>query len=188
MSVQYMLACDNLTKDQLRKYNVSELQGVLTKMGLASTGKKHELVDRVYQFWRSLETPETEKPVVPTSAISFRVAPEPNILEIRSRLEAIGPIQAMMYLPDQGNERVLAMYRTTENAQRFLDLCEKYGYNDSQFISEVEIERQAKDRQLIDDNLQISNTTQKTFNKTTCEPRIYWCSASEYDSDEDETE
>ena len=188
MSSQYMLACDNLTKDQLRKYNVSELQSVLTQMGLPSTGKKHELVDRVYQFWRSLETPETEKPVVPTSAISFRVQPQPNILEIKSRLEAIGPLQAMLYLPDSGKERCLTMYRTTENAQRFLDLCEKYGYEDSQFISEVEIERQAKDHELIDDSFQISNTTQKTFYKTTCEPRIYWCSASDYDSDEEDGE
>ena len=183
-----MLACDNLTKDQLRKYNVSELQSVLTQMGLPSAGKKHELVDRVYQFWKSLETPETEKPVVPTSAISFRVKPQPNILEIKSRLEAIGPLQAMLYLPEPGKEKVLAMYRTTENAQRFIDLCEKYEYEDSQFISEVEIERQAKDLELINDSYQISNTTQKTFYKTTCEPRIYWCPADETESDEEDGE
>lgn len=181
---QYMLASDNLTKDQLRKYNVSELQSVLASVGLPSAGKKHELVDRVYQFWRSIETPESEKPVVPTSALSFKVEAQPNIIEIRSRLEAIGPLRAMLFVPKE--LKCYAMFRTTENAQRFFDLCEKFNYQEPEFISENEIDRYAKHNDLIDESFQVSNTVQKTFNKTSCEPRIYWCPASDYEYSDSE--
>lgn len=179
-----MLASDNLTKDQLRKYNVSELQAVLTQMNLPSTGKKHELVDRVYQFWRGLEAPEQDKPVVPTSAISFKVGDSPNMIEIRSRLETIGPIQAFLYIPD--TKICYAMYRTTENAQRFLDTCDKFGYEEAQFISETEIEKYAKEHELIDEHASLNNISQKSFNRTSCEPRIYWYPANDFDSEDEE--
>ncbi|OHT11068.1 SAP domain containing protein [Tritrichomonas foetus] len=177
MSWSYLLESDNLTREQLRKYNVSELQGILTQLNLASNGKKHELVERLFQFWQSIQTPAPGNPkpaehVTPTSSVKFAPPPIANITEFRAKIEIFGPIVMMLFDPSENSFYVT--FRSQESAESLMDGLKEIGGEEQIFIPDSEVEKHAKQMQLLAENLQPHNAIQKTFRKTNFEPRIFW--------------
>jgi hypothetical protein len=83
-----LLGWESLSRDQLRKHNVTGLQATLTQLNLSSTGNKHELVDRLFQFWLDLQNPDTghvplsDLTVGPTSSARFRMPEHTQIANV----------------------------------------------------------------------------------------------------------
>jgi hypothetical protein len=181
MSCNYLLGCDNLTRDQLRKYNVTELQGILTELNLPAVGKKHELVDRFYQFWLGLQKPGTaggpppQVTVGPTSTVKFVLVSFPEVHFLRARLELFGHISAM--LVDPANMACFVTYRNHESAQKLVAASEELGFRDAQFVLEGDLEKRSRELELLPETAQLHNTAHKMFRRTTTEPRIYWAPA-----------
>jgi hypothetical protein len=181
MSFSYLLESDNLNRDQLRKYNVSELQGILGQLNLDTNGKKHELVDRLFQFWVSIQTPAAATPPPPevrfpvTCCVRFGLQSFPDCLELRAKLETYGHIASM--LVDPSELFCLVCYRKPESSQKLLSDAPELGFLDAKCVRENDIEKKSKELELIGDGFQLHNFSQKRFRKTQTEPRLYWCSA-----------
>lgn len=194
MSWSYLLASDNLTREQLRKFNVSELQGILNQLNLVSTGKKHELVERLFQFWKQINQGSTDEPQNetqgdqqnPTAAIRFSFTQFPDIIPFRAKLESYGPLIAMLLDPEES--KCYVIYRSQEDTQRLYDDIIKLGFGEPHFILESEVEKKSKEFQLLPDNAQLHNAAQKTFRKTVCEPKLYWCHRNQSDDEEEDEE
>ena len=172
MSTQYMLASDNLTREQIRKYNVSELQAILTELNLPSTGKKHELVERVFQFWLELQSPSKENAVNPTNSLRFTITTLPDIYQLRSLLLNYGNITAI--LVDPAETTCYVIFNTINSAQKFHDDCPSLGYEHCRYVHESDIEKRVKELQLIKENAFITNVSLKQFSRTKTEPKIFW--------------
>lgn len=178
MSWSYLLESENLTREQLRKCNVSELQSILNQLSLPSNGKKHELVERLYQFWQSIQTPasNTNKPIEhvnPTTSLSFTLPLISDIVKFRAKLEMFGPILTMLFDPSENTCYV--SFRTLESAEQLYDNCQDLDIENATYIPDNEIEKKSKQLQLLAENMQPHNTIQKTFRKTNFEPRLFWC-------------
>ena len=184
MSWSYLLESDNLTREQLRKYNVSELQGILTQLNLGATGKKHELVERLFQFWQSIQTPapsgkRDEKPSTP--CVKFVPPTIHNIVDFRARIEAFGHVAAIVIDPE--SSECFVAFRSTESAEQLAAAAEELGIRELEFVHENDVEKKARDLELLPEHTQFHNAAQRTFRKTTCEPRLYWCPANSSDEE-----
>ena len=172
MSTQYMLASDNLTREQIRKYNVSELQAILTQFNLPSAGKKHELVERVFQFWLELQSPSKENAFNPTNSLRFTITTEPNIYELRSLLLNYGNLTVLLLDPAENTCYVI--FNTINSAQKFHEDCSSHGYEHCRYVHESDIEKRVKELKLINENSFLTNVSLKQFFRTNTEPKIFW--------------
>ena len=163
---------DNPTREQIRKHNVNELQNILNQMNLPSSGKKSELVDRVYQFYKGLDSTEPTKTEIANACLSFCVDGIHDNMEIRSILEVYGPIQCFLAIPQENKYYVL--YKTIECAQELKSSTEKGPIVDISYSSEIDLQRIIKDQQFFEKNINIQNTIHKLYHRTSSEPRIFW--------------
>lgn len=187
MSWSYLLESENLTREQLRKCNVSELQSILNQLSLPSTGKKHELVERLFQFWQSIQTPASSasKPIEhinPTNSLSFTLPLITDIVQFRAKLEMFGPILAMLFDPSENVCYV--SFRSLESAEQLYDNYQELDIENATYIPDNEIEKKSKQLQLLVENMQSHNVIQKTFRKTNFEPRLFWCPCNTSDPTE----
>ena len=184
MNYEYILSNDNITKEQLRKYNVNELQGLLNYLGISYNGKKGELVERVYQVARGTNTGNNEKSIVPTNCIMFQLPKNENYNEIRQKVEYFGQISTFLILPD--HNKCYVLYKFLESAKDFLEGAEKIGLKNLEYYSEQDMEKLSKEYKLIDSNKSFSSINQKIFNKTSFEPRIFWSPKIEIEEEEED--
>lgn len=169
MSWNYLLESDNVTREQLRKFNVNELQGVLKQLNLSPQGKKHELVERLFQFAAGIQAPAAGY----TSAIRFELEEIPNYTELKAVLETFGTIIA--FLVDPVEKECMVSYRSIDSAQNLHDKGEEeYGFLNASYILESELEKKAKQMEMMDESSQIANAAMKSFKKTQTEPKIFW--------------
>ena len=99
MSFIYLFESDSLTREQLRKYNVNELQDILIQFNMESSGKKQELVERVFQFWSEIQSPSRKQNNLNqqfTSCIKMQMPEIKSIVEFRSKLENFGEISLLL--------------------------------------------------------------------------------------------
>jgi hypothetical protein len=178
MSCDYLLGCDNLSREQLRKHNVTELQSILAQLNLPSSGKKHELVDRFYQFWLQLQKPGSsgnappQVSVIPTSCVQFSLPSAADSHSLRAELEAFGHISGFLIDPRDSSASVA--YRNHESAQKLFAASGNLALADVRFIMEGDIEKRSRELGLLPEHLQLRNAVQKSFRRTATEPRIYW--------------
>lgn len=178
MSWSYLLEGDKLTREQLRKYNVSELQSALEQLNLESTGKKHELVERFFHFWEGLQTPASTTSTTggsrpsPTTVVKFKLATVPNYMDLRSLLEVYGCLTAFLVDPEGGC--YFAAYKAADSARKLFDDAAAMELIDPEYVLEGELEKRAREMKLMTENAQISNAIQKAFKRTHTEPRLFW--------------
>lgn len=170
---QYMFSSDNLTREQIRKYNVSELQAALVQLDLPSTGKKHELVERVYQYWVELQSPSKDNIVNPTTSVRFTMINVPEMLELRSKLSSFGIFSCILFDPEEATCYVI--YKSIESAQKFHDSCAEMGFEHARYVHESEVEKRSKELGLIKESAFLTNPSIKQFYRTNAEPKIFWC-------------
>jgi hypothetical protein len=187
MSFSYLLESDNLTRDQLRKYNVSELQGILSQLNLDSNGKKHELVDRLYQFWLSIQSPASaaapaaEPKLQLTCCVKCQFTEDPDFFVLRTKLETYGQTSGVLFDPDES--LCYVSYKKSESVQGVLRDAAELGFSDARCVAESELEKRSRELELIADNMQLHNVSQKRFRRTQTEPKIFWCYAPDVDED-----
>lgn len=181
MSCDYVISSDNLTREQLRKYNVSELQVILDQLNLPSNGKKHELVERLYEFWQRIQTSEhqsnnSEENIVARNSLKFNPPPITDFVDFRSKLEIYGPVVAMLYDPSEN--AIYITFRGVDPAKSIYEHATELSISNISYIEDIDVEKKAKDLHFLASNLQPHNTIQKTFRKTNFEPRLYWLPAN----------
>ena len=178
MSWSYLLEGDNLTSEQLRKYNVSELQAALEQLNLESTGKKHELVERLFQFWLEIQSPtsgaspKSGPRVSPTTVVKFKLTEIPDYLDLRAELEVYGCLTA--FLVDPENSCYFAAYKAAESARKLFEDADQRKLVDPEYVLEGDFEKRAREMKLMTENAQISNAIQRAFKRTHTEPRLFW--------------
>lgn len=173
MSWSYLLESDNLTREQLRKFNVNELQGVLKQLNLSSQGKKHELVERLFEFASDLQAPSDVHRETTTSAVKFELNGIPAYAELKSVLDTFGTVIAFLVDPEENV--CMVSYRNLDSAQKLHDQGEaKYGFLNATYILESVIEKKAKEMEVLRESLSLATAPMKSFRKTQTEPKIFW--------------
>ena len=180
MNSDYLLQSDSLTRDQLRKYNVSELQSILGRLNLATPGKKHELVERVYNFWLELQLPSEKTLSSPTTSVRFTLPTISDFQQFILQLQSFGSINALLVDPDEN--ACYVVYKSIDSSKRFYESCGELNLECPRYVKIDDVEKRSQALQLISKNQQLNNVIQKKFNKTTTEPRVFWCTAPEAES------
>jgi hypothetical protein len=185
MNSPYLLEKTDFTREELQNFHVSELQKILNQLNLSSIGKKHELVERLYRFWRDLHSSSgdgAELRVPATSTLRCTFSDYPDPIQLRTKLLMYGPLSAFLLDPERN--LCFVGFKSQRDAAAFCGVLSDFGFSDPHFMLDIDLERRSRELQLLGDGCQIHNAAQKTFRKTQTEPKLYWCPGPQAEEDE----